>query len=197
MELESGKISVLVNVPKNFKYINQIIDDKKFKDKISVRDYLNGFPKMMKALKLVWLDESILDTSLGDLSCLERIKVRFMFSLLSDSDVLVIKSFFTKLVYKERQYFMRFFRNLVVKKRIKILLIESDMDFIVEYFKEVIVYRDNSYQVIRNFYDDRLYEYVKMPKTVSLIKSLAKSGHVIDHEVTFNETLKAIYRGVL
>ena len=63
--------------------------------------------------------------------------------------------------------------------------------------REVILYTDNEhYKIINNFYNDELYKYVKMPKTVSLIKYLESNGHKIDHEVTFNETLKAIYRGV-
>ncbi len=197
MELEVGKIKVIINPPKNlFKGYN-IVNDKVFKDEISVLDFLSFSNKYLKALKLVHLDEEILNTPLNKLSSLEILKVRLAFYLLKESKELIIDKLFSKLIYGEQQYFKRLLRNLVNKQKIKIILIEDDMDFIVEFVREVILYIDNEhYKTISNFYDEELYKYVKMPKTVNLIKYLESRNHKIDHEVTFNETLKAIYRGV-
>lgn len=197
MELETGKIKVIINPPKNlFKGFN-IVSDQKFKDEISVKDFLSFSNKILKSLKLVELDEEILNIPLNKLSSLERIKIRLAFYLLKESKELIIEKLFSKLTYGEQEYFKRLLRNLVNKQKIKIILIEDNMDFIVEFVKEVILYNDKEhYKVIDNFYDEELYRYVKMPKTVSLIKYLESKGYKIDHEVTFNETLKAIYRGV-
>ena len=56
--------------------------------------------------------------------------------------------------------------------------------------------KNGKYKLITDFYDDEIYQYVEMPYTVELVKFFETKGHVIDHDVTFNETLKAIYRGV-
>ena len=196
MEIEKGKIKVLVNPSKNlFKNYN-IISDKVFKDEISVRDFLDFSNKYQKALKMVLLDDEILDVKLCCLSRRDRIKVRLAFYLLKGYKELIIKDMFTKLIYSEQQYFKRLLRNLVNKQDMGIILIESDMDFLCEFVKEVIIYDGKNYKVIDDFYDDELYKYVMMPKSVELIKYLESCGHKIDHEITFNETLKAIYRGV-
>ena len=197
MELEVGKIKVIINPPKNLFKDYNIVNDKVFKDEISVLDFLSFSNKYLKALKLVHLDEEILNIPLNKLSSLEILKVRLAFYLLKESKELIIDKLFSKLIYGEQQYFKRLLRNLVNKQKIKIILIEDDMDFIVEFVREVILYIDNEhYKTISNFYDEELYKYVKMPKTVNLIKYLESRNHKIDHEVTFNETLKAIYRGV-
>ena len=145
---------------------------------------------------MVLLDDEILDVKLCCLSRRDRIKVRLAFYLLKGYKELIIKDMFTKLIYSEQQYFKRLLRNLVNKQDMGIILIESDMDFLCEFVKEVIIYDGKNYKVIDDFYDDELYKYVMMPKSVELIKYLESCGHKIDHEITFNETLKAIYRGV-
>ena len=192
MELEVGKIKVIINPPKNLFKDYNIVNDKVFKDEISVLDFLSFSNKYLKALKLVHLDEEILNTPLNKLSSLTDANM-----IGADAKELIIDKLFSKLIYGEQQYFKRLLRNLVNKQKIKIILIEDDMDFIVEFVREVILYIDNEhYKTISNFYDEELYKYVKMPKTVSLIKYLESKGYKISHEVTFNETLKAIYRGV-
>ena len=196
MEIEKGKIKVIVNPPKNLFKNENIISDKVFEDEISVLDFLSFSTKYPKALKMVLLDEKILNVKLCYLSRIERIKVRLAFYLLKNNKTLIIKEMFSKLIYSEQQYFKRLLRNLVNKQKIGIVLIESNMDFLCEFVKEVTIYDGKNYKVINNFYDDELYKYVKMPKTVELIKYLESCGYKIDREVTFNETLKAIYRGV-
>ena len=196
MEIEPGKITVIINPPKNAFKKDLIIDDKKFKDEITVLDFLSFSPKYVKALKLVLLDEQILNTKLCNLSSLERIKVRLAFYLLKDYKKLIIKNLSSKLIYSEQQYFKRLLRNLVSKQQLGIILIENNMDFLCEFVKEVIIYDGKNYKVIDDFYNMELYKYTKMPKTIELIKYLETCGHKIDHEVTFSETLKAIYRGV-
>ena len=195
--LETGKIKVIINPPKSLFKDYNLINDKVFKDEISVLDFLSFSKKYLKVLKLVQLDEDILDTPLNKLCSIERIKIRLAYYLLKNTQELIIKKLFSKLTYGEQEYFKRLIRNLVNKQKIKIVLIEDDMDFIVSFVKEVILYVDKEhYKVINDFYDEELYKYVKMPKTVSLIKYLESNGYKISHEVTFNETLKAIYRGV-
>ena len=99
--------------------------------------------------------------------------------------------------YGEKEYFKRFFRNLQNKQGIAIILIEDDMNFICETVKQFYLFTSKEkYKLITDFYEDEIYQYVAIPYTVELVKYFEEMGHIVDHDITFNETLKAIYRGV-
>ena len=101
------------------------------------------------------------------------------------------------MISEEKDYFRRLLRNLIYKQKIKIILIENDMNFICETVKEFYLFTKNEKcKLITDFYNEEIYKYVPMPYTVEIIKYLEECGYEIDHEITFNETLKAIYRGV-
>lgn len=133
----------------------------------------------------------------GEYSVLECQKLELAKVLLHLSEVIVLEYFFEDLIFSEREYFKRLFRNLLYKKGVSIILIEKDMNFICETVKKIYLFTKNfKYQCIDDFYDDSIYLYVEMPYTVELVKYLESKGHVIDHDFTFLETLKSIYRGV-
>lgn len=199
--------SVLVNFPlklkdvksnKNFGYVL----DNVYKNRETVMEYLFfrsklSNDKIIQALQLVKLKSSLNDVFLCSLTKQEMKKVELAFVLLLQSKVIVCEHFFDDLTYGEQDYFKRFFRNLIYKKNIAVILIENNMNFVCETVKNFYLFtEDGKYKYIDNFYDDEIYKYVSMPFTVELVKYLESKGHNIDHDVTFNETLKAIYRGV-
>ena len=53
-----------------------------------------------------------------------------------------------------------------------------------------------NFKLITDFYQEEIYQYVDKPFTVELVKYFESMGHQVDHDITFNETLKSIYRGV-
>ena len=78
-----------------------------------------------------------------------------------------------------------------------IILLEDDMNVICEMVKQFYYMEDKSHcKLVTDFYDEEIYSHVSMPDTVELVKYFESCGHQVDHEITFNETLKAIYRGV-
>lgn len=151
--------------------------------------------RLIEVLKLVKLDENVLNHR--HYTDIEKKKLNLAYYLLKRSKVLVFDHFFNKMNKNEVKYFIRFFRELIYRKRIYIVCLEDNLNIICEYAKSFYLFYDDNYHLIDNFYDDNIYKYVKMPYTVKCIKLLESKGHVVDHEFTFDEVLKAIYRSVV
>ena len=150
--------------------------------------------KIEQVLKMVHFNSQ---GSISTMSLLEMQKLQLAKILLHLPKMIVLEYFFVDMIDCEVQYFKRLFRNLLYKKGVFIVLIENDMNFICETVKKMYLFtKSGKFQLIDDFYDDKIYEYVEMPYTVELVKYLESKGHHIDHDVTFLETLKAIYRGV-
>ena len=199
--------SVLVNFPSKIRGVGTdshsgYVLEKKMKERTTVLEYLKRMTlcseeRISKCLQLVKLKTSLLTVSLEYLTSSEIKKVQLAHALLVQSRVIVLEYFFEDLIYVEREYFKRFFRNLMYKQHISIILIENDMNFVCETVKGFYLFTKNGKsKYIDDFFDDEIYKYVDMPFTVELIKYFESCGHKVDHDVTFNEALKAIYRGV-
>ncbi len=192
--------SILVNFPvalsslKEGKDISFVCRDIEFEgdDVVSYLNKNNEFSdlKIKQVLEMVKLGRNCYTK-------LEKQKLKLAYILLHLPKVIVLEYFFSDLIFSEKEYFKRLFRNLIYKKNISIILIENDMNFIVETVKKIYLFNDKGKSsCLDDFYDDSIYKYVEMPYTVELIKYLESKGHSIDHDYTFLETLKAIYRGV-
>lgn len=196
--IKAGSYSAFVHFPLSFFAGDNIGIVKVISSSKTVWDYLVSFgseKKILKVLKMVCFPLSLVNLSINSLAEVENMKIVLASFLLSSKPVLVFDNFFSCLIRKEQTYFMRLVRFLVNKKNLCVMLLERDTDFLVEYVKSVYLYLGKSKWEEVSFYDKRLYRYVLEPKTVSLINFLERNGYVLDHELTFNETLKAIYRG--
>ena len=203
----SKTFSILVNYPEKLKNVKTTssygyVTNEYHHDKISAVEFLKKFSlfseeKILQALQLVKLKSSIFYVSMQTLTRLEQKKVELALALLLQSKVLICENFFEEMSYNEQDYFKRLFRNMMHKKNVSIILIEKNMNFVCETVKSFYLFTSNGkYKFIEDFYNEEIYQYVQMPFTVELVKYLESCGHKIDHDVTFNETLKAIYRGV-
>ena len=183
--------SVLVNFPTKIHGVTSdatsgYVLGRKFHSTTSVLNYLKD--------KTQANEEKIIQS----LTLQESKKVSLALVLLLQSKVIVCEYFFEELIYSEQEYFKRFFRNLMYKHHISIILLENNMNFVCETVKAFYLFTKNGkYKYIDDFYQDEIYKYVAMPFSVELVKYLEKKGHKIDHDVTFNETLKSIYRGAV
>lgn len=205
--LKEDNFTIFVNFKSHFRNAKSSLEkgfilDNKVTSLISVEEYLTNnthasSDKIIKLFKLVKLKESILNESLKYLTPLELKKVYLAEVLLLKSKIIICEYFFRDMINEEKDYFRRLLRNLIYKQKIKIILIENDMNFICETVKEFYLFTKNEKcKLITDFYNEEIYKYVPMPHTVEIIKYLEECGYEIDHEITFNETLKAIYRGV-
>lgn len=205
--LNPNGFSVVVNFPvflqktSNNEHSGYVLDTS-FVEDSSLLSYLKektnqSEEKILKSLQLVKLKSSLLYVPLSSFTRSEAKRAQLALLLLLHSKVFVLEHFFEGLIYSEREYFKRFFRNLMNKQGISIILLENDMNFVCETVKQFYLFTKNEkYKLITDFYEDEIYKYVEMPFTVELVKYFESKGHIVDHDVTFNETLKAIYRGV-
>ena len=200
--------SILVNFPTKIHGVTSDATsgyflEKRFSTTMSVLNYLKekyqaNEEKIIQSLQLVKLKPSLYSVSLNALTLQESKKVSLALVLLLQSKVIVCEYFFEELIYSEQEYFKRFFRNLMYKHHIAIILLENNMNFVCETVKSFYLFTKNGkYKYIEDFYQDEIYKYVSMPFSVELVKYLEKKGHNIDHDITFNETLKSIYRGAV
>ena len=185
--------SVLVNYHYKFKNTCNnkefgYVLNKSVNDNITVMGYLKlrcnvSDEKLEKVLIMVELKASLKTVLIRDLTRLEYMKLQLAVLFINVPRVIVLDHFFDDMIDKEKEYFKRLFRHLMTKPGISFIIISNDMNFVCETVKS-------------DFYDEEIYEYVDEPYAVSLIKYLEELGFHIDHDYTFNETLKAIYRGV-
>lgn len=197
--INNKSLSIIVNYKGNIKKIikeDDVINDKKFSDKITVKEYLENrkIKKYLEAMQMACLNLELIDTPINVLTPLERQKLRLASCLLNNKEQFVFDNFFFNLPLIEQKYFERLLRNLINKQKKKIILFENNMDFISEYYRKFFLC-DNKGSEKTNFYEKDIYKFVNKAKTVDLIMYLEACGHKVDHEKTFNETLKAIYRG--
>lgn len=198
--LRNESMIALVNCHKRFAETNTlgVVKKQNYTKNITTKEYLKSFQhkeyKIDLVLKMVMLEDKL---KLIHLTDVESRKLELARVLLDNPHTLVLDEFFKGMIDKEITYFIRFLRNLINKKNKKIILITDDMNIVSAYFKHFYLFtKGENYIYIDNMFDDVIYKYVRMPYTVELVKYLEKKGHTIDHDITFNETLKAIYRGV-
>ena len=172
------------NITGSYSFINNI---KKY-------DFTKFGNETIEIFKLVKLDDNILLHKYYTDS--EKKKLNLAYYLLNKSKILVFDHFFNKLSTSEVKYFIRLFRELIYRKRVSIVCLEDDLNIICEYAKGFYLFYNDEYCFVDDFYDDGIYKYVKMPDTIKCIKYFESKGHVVDHEITFDEVLKAIYRSV-
>ena len=199
--------SVLVNYPYKFKNTCNnkefgYVLNKSVNDNITVMGYLKlrcnvSDEKLEKVLIMVELKASLKTVLIRDLTRLEYMKLQLAVLFINVPRVIVLEHFFDDMIYKEKEYFKRLFRHLMTKPGISFIIISNDMNFVCETVKSFYLFNNNEKsKLISDFYDEEIYEYVDEPYAVSLVKYLEELGFHIDHDYTFNETLKAIYRGV-
>lgn len=205
--LNPNGFSVIVHFPTKLKMIDPSISsgyvvDSFYKSKSRVLSYLKkktnfSEDRILKSLKMVQFHSSKIHNQLCVLTKVEAKKVQLAHLLLQGSKVIICEHFFEGLIYAEREYFKRLFRNLMFKQDKSIILLENDMNFVCETVKQFYLFTEKeNYKLISDFYDEEIYQYVLMSHTISLVKYLESCGHSIDHDITFLETLKGIYRGV-
>ncbi len=200
---QKDRFTVIANFPKalkDFPFSHSYVIDEKYQIHETVKDFLKqechcSDEKIISALGMVHFSYGK-DLFLDVLTSVETRKVRLIFSLLKGEKNLVLEHFFEELIFEEREYFKRLFRNFMYKKGMQLILLENNMNFVCETVKDFFLYTKNRFVHKDDFYDEEIYQYVEMPYTISLVKYFESCGHKIDHDVTFSETLKAIYRGV-
>lgn len=178
---EYGIIGVIGN------YQNKINNRGKVKD-INIKDINN-------ALKMVLLDDSVLNKDISDLSISEYFKVELMSKL--ESDIIIIGNLSNSLIYKDKEYIKKLLIKLNKDYNKKVVIIDNDVKTFFNIVKMIcVVDKEKIIYSTNDFYDDELYKFVKMPKIVEFIKYVNKNEKRIDENIDIYELIKDIYRSV-
>lgn len=196
---------ILENKPKNHIYglmgnINittnnnnySIVTSYKFNG--TVKEYLNS-PKASSSLKMVMLNDEILNKTSNELSIGNLKKISLAKALIENKDYLVLNYFEKEQNYQEKENFKRLWKKLSKEYHKTIIIFTNDLTYIWDIAKELI-FVDN-YSVINtilkndyNIFMDNL----NNPEITKFIELIKEKGIDIDNYTNVLELLKAIYR---
>lgn len=196
---------ILENKPKNHIYglmgnINittnnnnySIVTSYKFNG--TVKEYLNS-PKASSSLKMVMLNDEILNKTSNELSIGNLKKISLAKALIENKDYLVLNYFEKEQNYQEKENFKRLWKKLSKEYHKTIIIFTNDLTYVWDIAKELI-FVDN-YSVINtilkndyNIFMDNL----NNPEITKFIELIKEKGIDIDNYTNVLELLKAIYR---
>ena len=196
---------ILENKPKNHIYglmgnINittnnnnySIVTSYKFNG--TVKEYLNS-PKASSSLKMVMLNDEILNKTSNELSIGNLKKISLAKALIENKDYLVLNYFEKEQNYQEKENFKRLWKKLSKEYHKTIIIFTNDLTYVWDIAKELI-FVDN-YSVINtilkndyNIFMDNL----NNPEITKFIELMKEKGIDIDNYTNVLELLKAIYR---
>lgn len=146
-----------------------------------------------KALIMISLDNSVLNKNVNELT----LKELFMVDLLTklDKDIIIVGNLSKSLIYKDIEFIKKILLKLNKEYNKKVVIIDEDVNVFINVVKYVYVLKNKEIVYSTdNFYDDKLYEYVKMPKIVEFIKYVNKNNKRIDETLEIYELIKDIFR---
>lgn len=178
---EYSIIGVIGNYQNNLKFTGKVND-------IDINNLTN-------ALKMVCLEDSVLDKNISDLTISEFWKVELATKL--SNDIIIIGNLSNSLNHKDIEYMKKLFLKLANDHGKKIVIIDNNVNIFFNLVKKLCVLKDKEiiYETT-DFFDDKLYEYVKMPQIIEFIKYVNKDEKRIDETTDIYELIKDIYRRI-
>lgn len=160
----------------------------------TVKEYLNS-KKASNALKLVMLDETILNKKGIELSSYELKAVSLAKALIENKEVIVLDYFEKELNYKEKENYKRLFKKLANDISKTILIFTNDITFLWDITDSIMLVDNN--QDINTF--ERLdyfqiLEFIDKPIISNIIAKIREKGIKIEDYKSILDLLKAIYR---
>ncbi len=205
--IEFGKINAIFNV--NIEDIKgsdkfSILSIKESYQPITVRKYILHETscldkRLLASLKLVHLEEDILNKKMNVLSISEKLKIELAILLIQNVGSIILDKFDIYFMEKELLFFKKLFKKLVKKYQKTFIFLNSDITFLFDLADKIVVKENKrEYFVLENptFYENELYSLVEKPKIVEFVNYLNDSGKKILPYTDLKELLKAIFREV-
>lgn len=146
-----------------------------------------------KALKMVGLNDTLLNKKIDELSLSEQFKIDLATKL--DKDIIIIGNLSKNLIYKDIEYIKKLLLKLCNGYNKKIVVIDDDVNVFINLVRHICVMKNKEIVYDTNdFYDDELYKYVRMPKIVDFIKYVNKDKERIGKHIEIHELIKDIFR---
>lgn len=204
--IKVGEVVAFVNFSVSFQKLKNnskisYVTDYQMKQNMNVRKYLEknipnfSMQKFEDACKMVLLSSKVIGYNLKDLSRTEMKQLSLVEALLWNASTIVFQNFEEGFYEKNRNYYQKLFLKLTKYGKC-IMIITNDVSFLFGLTTRFFLFTEDSSCLITNFYDDRIYQYVKMPTVISYVKFLNKKNISMDPYIESKEVLKAIYRSV-
>lgn len=155
--------------------------------------------KMIDSLKLVHLNEDVLDKKMNHLSSSEILKIELAILLIKNVDCIVFDSFDKFFMEKELFFFKKLFKKLVKKYHKTFVFLNSNLSFFFEFANRIVIKRNKKNFVVFDdptFYEEELLNLVNPPKIIKFVNYLRENNKKIAPYTNLNELLKAIFREV-
>jgi len=160
----------------------------------TTKEFLNS-SKSLNALKLVMLDESILNKKGTELSNGEIKAVSLAKELIANREIIVLDYFEKELKSREKENYKRLLKKLSQDFNKTIIIYTNDLTFLWDICEE-IMYVDND-NVINTYQKNdyfKLIELVDKPIISDFIEKIRAKGIKIEDYKDIKDLLKAIYR---
>ena len=160
----------------------------------TTKEFLNS-SKSLNALKLVMLDESILNKKGTELSNGEIKAVSLAKELIANREIIVLDYFEKELKSREKENYKRLLKKLSQDFNKTIIIYTNDLTFLWDICEEII-YVDND-KVINTYQKDnyfKLVELVDKPIISNFVEKIRAKGIKIEDYKDIKDLLKAIYR---
>lgn len=198
-EVIKNRIGYVRNVI-NLDYLGETVEEEISKS----MELHNYFPKdslkhIKDSLIIAGLNEGFLKRNPNTLSFTEKKKLEFAKVIAYNPDVLIVEDFDKDFIARDRDYFKKIFKKLRMKFKKTIILLALNVELFFDVVDDVFVIQDDT--VVLNgqkeiFYNERLYEYVEMPKIVEFTRYVKGQGHKILEYVDLKELIKELYRKI-
>ncbi len=167
----------------------------KFTNKLSGKVSDLNIKNIDKALQIVDLTNDIKEKDIKDLSISELWKIDLLLKL--DNDTIIVGNLSSSLNYKSREYIKKVLKKLNKDFNKKIVIIDRDINVFFNIVDRIYVTKGrNIIYTTTDFYDDKLYEYVNMPKIIDFVKYVNKDKKILENHTDIYELIKDIYRSV-
>lgn len=160
----------------------------------TTKEFLNS-SKSLNALKLVMLDESILNKKGTELSNGEIKAVSLAKELIANREIIVLDYFEKELKSREKENYKRLLKKLSKDFNKTIIIYTNDLTFLWDICEE-IMYVDND-NVINTYQKNdyfKLVELVDKPIISNFVEKIRAKGIKIEDYKDIKDLLKAIYR---
>ncbi len=168
-----------------------IITSYKFKG--TVKDYLNS-KKASNALKMVMLENDILDKTISDLSEEELKAINLVKYLIDRKDYLVCDYFEKGFNDKEKANYKRLFKKLAGDYQKTIIIHTNDITFLWDIAEEITLVDNDQVTNIKKEGYFKIINDINKPKISEMIDLIRAKGIKIEDYKDSSDLLKAIYR---
>lgn len=207
----SGKSTFIsnFNINKKVGLINlDIINKNKVIDQIEyyVKKYnyrlLELEDRKNEIIKMLDIDENILDQSIYDIGESELSKVLIASVLLYNPETIIIDEMLDSLDYNNKTKVLKLIIKLKKFFNKTIFIVTSNIDDIYEFIDEIIVIDNGEVlingnkNIIFQNYDELKERKIRIPSIVEFINKMEKNNIKLDKVDTINELIKTLYREI-